>query len=68
MVWILRQLVAIVILPLNVAVIVPVWLAQRNGTPLVLGAGILQLALQALGLVLLCLGLVLFARRRPRAN
>ena len=60
MVRILRQLVAIVILPLNVAVIVPVWLAQRNGTPLVLGAGILQLALQALGLVLLCLGLVLF--------
>ena len=60
MFWLLRQLVAIVILPLNVAVVVPVWLARRNGTALTPGDGILELALQALGLALLGLGLVLF--------
>src|SRR5690242_5476443 len=60
MVWLLRQLVAIVILPLNVALVIPWWLARRNGTPLALGAGTGQLAVQALGLVVLSLGLVLF--------
>ena len=60
MVWLLRQLVAIVILPLNVAVIIPWWLARRNGTLLALGAGAGELALQALGLAVLGLGLVLF--------
>ena len=57
MVWLLRQLVAIVILPLNVAVLIPLWLARRNGTPLALGAGMDQLALQALELALLGLGI-----------
>jgi protein-S-isoprenylcysteine O-methyltransferase Ste14 len=60
MLWFLRQLVAIAILPLNVAVIIPLWLARRNGTPLALGAGVGQLVVQALGLAVLGLGLVLF--------
>jgi protein-S-isoprenylcysteine O-methyltransferase Ste14 len=60
MLWFLRQLVAFVILPLNVAVLIPVWLARRNGTPLAIGDGTLQLAVQALGLALLGVGLLLF--------
>src|SRR5690242_19126227 len=60
MLWLLRQLVAVVVLPLNVAVVIPVWLAQRSGTELALGSGAGSLALQALGLVLLALGVVLF--------
>jgi protein-S-isoprenylcysteine O-methyltransferase Ste14 len=60
MLWFLRQLVAFVILPLNLAVLIPVWLARRNGTPLAIGDGTLQLAVQALGLALLGVGLLLF--------
>lgn len=60
MLWFLRQLVAIAILPLNVAVIIPLWLAWRNGASLALGAGAGQLVVQALGLAVLGLGLVLF--------
>lgn len=60
MLWLLRQLVAIVILPFNVAVIIPLWLAWRNGTPLALGTGAGRLLVQALGLAILGVGLVLF--------
>jgi len=60
MISLLRHLAAIVILPLNVAVIIPWWLARRNGTSFALGTGAGQLAVQALGLGLLGLGLVLF--------
>jgi protein-S-isoprenylcysteine O-methyltransferase Ste14 len=58
--WILRHLVAIALLPFTVAVLIPLWLARRNGTSLVLGSGLGELALQSLGLVLLSLGLLLF--------
>src|SRR5262249_53759254 len=61
MVWLLRQLVAIVILPLNVAVIIPVWLARRNGTRLALGSGVGQPPVPLLGSALLALGTGLFA-------
>jgi len=60
MIWLLRHLLAVVILPLNVAVIIPVWLARRNGTQLAVGSGVAPIALQALGVTLLALGLVLF--------
>jgi protein-S-isoprenylcysteine O-methyltransferase Ste14 len=60
MVWLLRQVVAIVVLPLNVAVVIPWWLARRNGTPLALAARPGPIAVQALGLLVLSLGLVLF--------
>ena len=60
MFWLLRQLLAIVILPLNVAVIIPWWLARRSGTSFALGAGAGQLLVQALGLAVLAVGLVLF--------
>jgi protein-S-isoprenylcysteine O-methyltransferase Ste14 len=58
--WILRHLVAVALLPFTVAVLIPLWLALRNGTSLVLGSGLGELALQALGLVLLSLGFLLF--------
>ena len=41
------------------AVLIPLWLARRNGTVLGLGAG-LAVAIQALGVGLLAVGLVLF--------
>lgn len=60
MLWLLRQLMAVVVLPLNVAVVIPLWLARRNGSELALGSGVAQVAMQALGGVLLALGVVLF--------
>lgn len=57
---ILRHLVAIALLPFTVAVLIPLWLARRNGTPLVVGSSLGELALQAAGLALLSLGLLLF--------
>jgi hypothetical protein len=62
MLWLLRQVVAILVLPLNVAVVIPVWLARRNGTELALSSGVGQVALQALGLVLLRSGSCCSAR------
>jgi hypothetical protein len=35
--WILRQLVAIVVLPFTVAVVIPIWVARRDGIRLGLG-------------------------------
>jgi len=58
--WILRQLVAIALLPFTVAVLVPIWLARRNGVTLVVHSGLTQVLLQFAGLCLLIVGLVLF--------
>jgi len=58
--WLLRHLMAIVILPFSVAVAIPLWLARRNDTPLALGAGAGRLAVQALAIAVLILGVVLF--------
>jgi protein-S-isoprenylcysteine O-methyltransferase Ste14 len=57
----LRHLVAIALLPFTVAVLIPLWLARRNGTPLLVGSSLAQIALQAAGLALLSIGLLLFA-------
>jgi protein-S-isoprenylcysteine O-methyltransferase Ste14 len=57
----LRQLLSVAILPFTVAVLVPRWIAERNGIALVVGASAGALALQAAGLVLLGVGLLLFA-------
>jgi protein-S-isoprenylcysteine O-methyltransferase Ste14 len=60
MFWMLRHLLAIVVLPFSVAVLVPLWLAARNGTALVPGSSPLQLTLQAAGLLLSSVGVLLF--------
>jgi protein-S-isoprenylcysteine O-methyltransferase Ste14 len=58
--WILRQLVAIVVLPFMVAVVIPVWLARRDGMRFGLGSTLGEILLQAGGLGLLAVGVVLF--------
>jgi protein-S-isoprenylcysteine O-methyltransferase Ste14 len=61
MLWTLRHLLAIAVLPFTVTVIVPAWLARRNGVTLAAGSSLPDLALQATGLVLLAVGALLFA-------
>jgi protein-S-isoprenylcysteine O-methyltransferase Ste14 len=61
MVWLLRQLIAIAVLPLTVAVLIPTWLARRNGIIPAVGSSLVQIGLQSVGLVLLAIGLLLFA-------
>jgi protein-S-isoprenylcysteine O-methyltransferase Ste14 len=60
MITLLRHVLAIAILPFTVAVLVPVWIAQRYGVAPTLGRSIGPVFLQVVGLVLLSLGLVLF--------
>ena len=57
---VLRHLLAIATLPFVVVVVVPVWLAQRNGTELALGSEIGQILVQIAGVLLVVVGLVLF--------
>jgi protein-S-isoprenylcysteine O-methyltransferase Ste14 len=56
----LRHLLAIVILPFTVAVLVPVWIARRYEVGFTLSRSVGPVSLQVAGLVLLCLGFVLF--------
>jgi protein-S-isoprenylcysteine O-methyltransferase Ste14 len=60
MLWILRQLVAIVLLPFTVAVVIPMWLARRDGLRLALGSNLGERVLQACGVGLLAIGVLLF--------
>ncbi len=60
MLWILRQLIAIAVLPFTVAVLVPIWLARRNGMALGVGSHLPQPLTQAAGLCLLTVGGLLF--------
>jgi protein-S-isoprenylcysteine O-methyltransferase Ste14 len=61
MTWIFRHFFAIAVLPFSVAVVIPVWLARRNGIGLALGQTSTQVALQACGVAILGLGLLLFS-------
>ena len=56
MTWFLRQLLAITVLPLTVTVLIPLWLARRNGISLGLGSGLTQVLPQVGGLCLLAVG------------
>jgi protein-S-isoprenylcysteine O-methyltransferase Ste14 len=60
MLRIVRHLLAIAILPFSVTVLIPVWLARRNGVALAAGSDALEIAGQVTGAVLLGLGLLLF--------
>jgi protein-S-isoprenylcysteine O-methyltransferase Ste14 len=57
----LRQLSAIVALPGVVAIVVPVWIARRNGVELAVSQNLESTALQLLGVVLLIVGVGLFS-------
>jgi protein-S-isoprenylcysteine O-methyltransferase Ste14 len=60
MLRLIRHLFAIAVLPFSVTVLIPVWLARRNGVHLVLGPSGWTLAAQGGGLLLLAVGLALF--------
>jgi protein-S-isoprenylcysteine O-methyltransferase Ste14 len=57
----IRHLFSIAALPFVAAVVIPTWLARRNGLSLMVGPGFFQLLCQLAGLLLVVLGLVLFA-------
>jgi protein-S-isoprenylcysteine O-methyltransferase Ste14 len=60
MLWILRHLLAIAVLPFSVTVLIPLWLAGRNATVLAIGSSLLQIVGQVFGVVVLVGGGVLF--------
>ena len=55
-----RHLLSIAILPFTIAVLVPLWIARRNGVELSPGTGVSEWALQVAGAGLLAVGLVFF--------
>ena len=58
---VLRHLIAIAVLPLTVTVLVPAWIARRDGVDFTLPHATLALPRQLLGGALLAVGLLLFA-------
>ena len=60
MLWILRHLIAIAVLPFSVTVLIPVWLARSNATSLAFGSSLWEIGQQVAGVLLLGLGGVLF--------
>ena len=57
----LRHLLSVAALPFVMAVVIPVWLARRNGIALTVAAGAVPLLGQLAGALLLAVGLLLFA-------
>jgi protein-S-isoprenylcysteine O-methyltransferase Ste14 len=57
----LRHLLSFAILPFTMAVLIPVWIARRSGVTPALGQSAAELAIQLTGLIVLGVGLVLFA-------
>ncbi|MEO8602334.1 MAG: isoprenylcysteine carboxylmethyltransferase family protein [bacterium] len=57
----LRHLCAIAVLPFSVTVLVPLWIAERNGVVLHVGTDAAEWLLQLIGLALLTLGAGFFA-------
>jgi protein-S-isoprenylcysteine O-methyltransferase Ste14 len=60
MLRILRHLIAVAVLPFSMAVLIPLWLAHRTGTTIVVGPSQTRIALQAAGLGVLGVGMLLF--------
>jgi protein-S-isoprenylcysteine O-methyltransferase Ste14 len=61
-----RHLVSIAVLPFTVAVLIPVWLARRNGTSLSIAGDPGGIAAQLVGVIVLIVGVVLFAASLQR--
>jgi protein-S-isoprenylcysteine O-methyltransferase Ste14 len=57
---VLRHAFAIAVLPFTIIVIVPLWIARRNGAVPALGSSFPEIAIQVAGAALLAVGLVLF--------
>jgi protein-S-isoprenylcysteine O-methyltransferase Ste14 len=64
--FVLRQALAIAVLPFTVTVLVPLWLARRFGIGLGVGTALPELLAALGGLVLIAAGLGLFAASRSR--
>lgn len=60
MVTLLRHILSVAILPFTVTVLVPLWIARRNGIASSLAGSGAALALQLGGVALLAIGLLLF--------
>lgn len=58
--WILRQLIAVAVLRFTVTVLIPLWLARRDGIALGVGSGLTQVLPQLGGLCFLTVGSLLF--------
>ena len=56
-----RHLLSVALLPFSVAVLVPLWLARNNNISPAIGTTIPQLFAQVVGVLLLSVGLMLFA-------
>ena len=57
----LRHLLSVAALPFMVTIVIPVWLARRNGVTVGVAASVPLLLLQVVGVGVLGIGLVLFA-------
>jgi len=60
MITTLRHIVAIIMLPVTVAVLIPLWILGRTGATPHVGRGVAEIAVQLLGSLALAVGLVLF--------
>ncbi len=60
MLMVIRHLLSIAALPFTVAVVIPTWIARRNGVRLGFGPGEPRILVQVAGLALLIIGLFLF--------
>jgi len=60
MLWILRHLVAIAVLPFTVTVIIPIWLGRRHASSLASGSSLPEIGGQIVGVGLLVIGGLLF--------
>lgn len=61
MFMLIRHLLSIAALPFVAAVLIPTWLARRDGLSLTVGPSFIQTLSQLAGLFLLAIGLLLFA-------
>lgn len=57
----LRHLLSVAALPFAVTVLIPIWLARRNDTALIVGPGLPRIFTQLTGVILASIGLLLFA-------
>ena len=58
--WLVRHLFAVVVLPFTVVVLIPRRIARRSGTVLAVAGEPLELFVQTVGVVLLAVGIALF--------
>jgi len=58
--YVVRHLISIALLPGTVLVVVPIWIARRYGVAIATPVTVLDIASTALGAVLLAIGLALF--------